>query len=51
MDGGIHCRIGLGLWREQKYGASPGAAPPAVVHLIGRSSPFSGNDDTRGLGG
>jgi predicted acylesterase/phospholipase RssA len=49
IDGGVRCRIGLDLWRRQRYahGAPP---PPAVVHLIGRSSPFSGNDNTSGLG-
>eukprot|EP00887_Chlorella_sp_A99_P008071 scaffold12.g8071.t1 len=69
-DGGVHCRIGLDLWRRHRYGlagsvggssSSRGvvsgstkavgamAAPPAVVHLIHRSSPFSGNDSTAGL--
>lgn len=50
MDGGVHCRIGLQLWRQHKYGGSPAAAPPSVVHLITRSSPFSGNDDTSDFG-
>jgi hypothetical protein len=50
MDGGIKCRIGLQLWRQHRYGGDTVAAPPAVVHLIGRSSPFSGNDSTLGLG-
>lgn len=46
MDGGVHCRIGLQLWREGRYARGTGRpAPTAVVHLIGRSSPFSGNDD------
>jgi hypothetical protein len=50
MDGGVHCRIGLQLWRQGRYTSAPiGAAPPAVVHLIGRSSPFSGNDDITAL--
>ncbi|PSC74468.1 phospholipase [Micractinium conductrix] len=49
IDGGIKCRIGLDLWRQQRYGSDPAAAAPAVVHLIGRSSPFSGNDNTAGL--
>ncbi len=50
IDGGIKCRIGLDLWRQHRYGADASAAAPAVVHLIGRSSPFSGNDSTAGLG-
>lgn len=50
IDGGIKCRIGLDLWRQHRYGADAAAAAPAVVHLIGRSSPFSGNDSTNGLG-
>lgn len=48
IDGGVECRIGLDLWRRCRRGG--GAQGPAVVHLIGRSSPFSGNDDTAGLG-
>lgn len=44
MDGGMRCRIGLDLWRENKYGSE--TPKPAIIHLIGRSSPFSGNDDT-----
>lgn len=51
IDGGIRCRIGLDLWRRHRHGDAPTTAPPAVVHLIGRSSPFSGNDSTAGLGG
>jgi hypothetical protein len=49
IDGGIKCRIGLDLWRQHRYGADAAAAAPAVVHLISRSSPFSGNDSTAGL--
>ncbi len=55
LDGGIRDRIGLNLWRQHRYPLDDGrqhesrqhaaAAAPAVVHLIGRSSPFSGNDD------
>lgn len=47
------CRIGLDLWRSNKYGgggAVRSKPPPAVVHLISRSSPFSGNDDTSDFG-
>ena len=50
IDGGIRCRIGLDLWRQHRYAGNGGSAAPAVVHLIGRSSPFSGNDNTAGLG-
>lgn len=51
MDGGVHCRIGLQLWREGRYARGTGRpAPTAVVHLIGRSSPFSGNDDISNFG-
>ena len=44
IDGGISCRIGLNLWR--KYN---GDETLALVHLIGRSSPFSGNDSVGDL--
>lgn len=37
------------MWRQHRYGGDHAAAAPAVVHLIGRSSPFSGNDSTAGL--
>lgn len=48
IDGGVACRIGLDLWRRHRY---PGVQPaPAIVHLITRSSRFSGNDDTSNLG-
>jgi predicted acylesterase/phospholipase RssA len=51
VDGGVACRIGLDLWRARRraQGFPSARVPPAVVHLIGRSSPFSGNDDTAGL--
>jgi predicted acylesterase/phospholipase RssA len=45
IDGGVVTRVGLDLWREQqitKYGFDK--PPPAVVHIVGRSSPFSGSD-------
>jgi predicted acylesterase/phospholipase RssA len=42
FDGGVADRVGLNLWRQQK-GDSNGRLP--VVHLVGRSSPFSGRDD------
>jgi predicted acylesterase/phospholipase RssA len=49
IDGGVRCRIGLDLWRQHRY-AQGGRPAPALVHLIGRSSPFSGNDATGDLG-
>lgn len=42
FDGGVADRVGLNLWREHK-GEANGRLP--IVHLIGRSSPFSGRDD------
>lgn len=39
IDGGMACRVGLDLWRRHH-----GSSTCSVVHLIGRSSPFSGND-------
>ena len=49
MDGGVACRIGLQLWRQNRteVGEEPN---PAAVHLIGRSTPFSGNDSLENLG-
>lgn len=46
-DGGVACRVGLDLWRNRRKGLSNGHHchhRSSVVHLIGRSSPFSGND-------
>lgn len=45
IDGGIKTRVGLDAWRERqraKYGMQ--CARPAAVHIVGRSSPFSGSD-------
>jgi hypothetical protein len=54
MDGGVACRIGLDLWRRhrqhQRHQPSNDDVRPALVHLIGRSSPFSGNDSLQTLG-
>lgn len=51
IDGGIVCRIGVDLYREKRYGSIDGSkGRPALVHLIGRSSQFSGNDRTDNLG-
>jgi len=47
IDGGVVTRVGLDLWREQqmkKYGFDDDSPPPAMVHIVGRSSPFSGSD-------
>jgi predicted acylesterase/phospholipase RssA len=41
-DGGVACRVGLELWRSRHNGLNSHRS--SVVHLIGRSSPFSGND-------
>lgn len=48
IDGGVACRIGLGLWRQHR--CLTDRPVPAVIHLIGRSSPFSGNDSIDELG-
>ena len=51
VDGGVACRIGLDLWRRHRVqGEQDVANRPALVHLIGRSSPFSGNDSLSTLG-
>jgi predicted acylesterase/phospholipase RssA len=51
MDGGVACRIGLDLWRRhRKQTRGDSDVNPALVHLIGRSSPFSGNDSLDNLG-
>ncbi|KAL4522818.1 hypothetical protein Ndes2526B_g00851 [Nannochloris sp. 'desiccata'] len=54
MDGGVACRIGLDIWRRhrqhQRHQPSNDDVRPALVHLIGRSSPFSGNDSLGTLG-
>lgn len=64
LDGGMVDRVGLQPWRNHRQhqqrrlddrssdgsSASPAAAPHAVVHLIGRSSPFSGSDDVHSSG-
>ncbi|KAK9868822.1 hypothetical protein WJX84_006542 [Apatococcus fuscideae] len=45
QDGGVADRIGLDIWTRQRRleGSSP-ADTPALVHLIARSSPFSGTE-------
>lgn len=44
LDGGLADRIGLDLWRSERVSEVPPSA--TIVHLIGRSSPFSGPDKT-----
>jgi len=47
-DGGCVDRVGLQSWRERRQKQAEGDSqlvPPALVHVIGRSSPFSGFDD------
>ena len=43
MDGGKYDRVGLTGW-QQRCSAKGLQTRPAFVHLISRSSPFSGND-------
>lgn len=56
-DGGCADRIGLKAWRDRRRqqilrGDRPGMKlpPPCIVHVINRSSPFSGFDDVRATG-
>jgi predicted acylesterase/phospholipase RssA len=46
-DGGKHDRVGLRGWRARRRAQSADGSvpPPALVHVIQRSSPFSGDDD------
>lgn len=51
-DGGASDRVGVRPWRkrlQRKYGLSTAVASrhPALVHVIARSSPFSGDDSVR----
>ncbi|KAF5830249.1 acyl transferase/acyl hydrolase/lysophospholipase [Dunaliella salina] len=49
-DGGCVDRVGLQSWRERRQKQAEGDSqlvPPALVHVISRSSPFSGFDDVR----
>jgi len=48
MDGGKFDRVGLRGWRARRQ-RQEGRAPPALVHVIERSSKFSGDDDTNAL--
>jgi hypothetical protein len=54
-DGGVVDRIGLSAWRQrrrqqQQFGRRSARLPPCLVHVIERSSPFSGCDDTEAAG-
>ncbi|GIL57044.1 hypothetical protein Vafri_12282 [Volvox africanus] len=58
-DGGVVDRVGLKAWRDRrraqmKSAKGPSSAsrppPPCLVHVIDRSSPFSGFDDTTAMG-
>ncbi|KAL6757388.1 acyl transferase/acyl hydrolase/lysophospholipase [Haematococcus lacustris] len=50
-DGGVVDRVGLAAWRARRRRQAaagsglPHHVPPALVHVISRSSPFSGTDD------
>lgn len=54
-DGGVVDRIGLAAWRQrrrqqQQLGRRSSRLPPCLVHIIERSSPFSGTDDPEAAG-
>ncbi|GFR41800.1 hypothetical protein Agub_g2567 [Astrephomene gubernaculifera] len=58
-DGGVVDRLGLKAWRDRRrsqlqrqatHGSGPLRPPPCLVHVIDRSSPFSGFDDTSATG-
>lgn len=59
-DGGVVDRVGLSAWRERRrqqherqHGqpvSSSASLPPCLVHIIERSSPFSGADDAEASG-
>jgi hypothetical protein len=59
-DGGMVDRVGLSAWRERRrqqherqHGqpiSSSASLPPCLVHIIERSSPFSGADDAEASG-
>ncbi|GLI64293.1 hypothetical protein VaNZ11_007477 [Volvox africanus] len=59
-DGGVVDRVGLKAWRDRRRAQicqsakGPSSAsrppPPCLVHVIDRSSPFSGFDDTTAMG-
>lgn len=54
-DGGVVDRIGLAAWRQRRrqqhqLGRRSARLPPCLVHIIERSSPFSGSDDAEAAG-
>lgn len=54
-DGGVVDRIGLAAWRQrrrqqQSRGHHGRRLPACLVHIIERSSPFSGSDDPEAAG-
>ncbi|KAK9908328.1 hypothetical protein WJX75_006132 [Coccomyxa subellipsoidea] len=48
-DGGLIDRTGLSAWRKRRSLRGKGV-PPALIHLIQRSSNFSGSDDVEATG-
>lgn len=55
-DGGMVDRVGLSAWRQRRRqqqeaaGGGKKSLPPCLVHVIERSSPFSGDDDAEACG-
>ncbi|KAG1679637.1 hypothetical protein FOA52_006154 [Chlamydomonas sp. UWO 241] len=49
-DGGIVDRVGLKGWRERRRTQGFLVPPPCLVHVVQRSSNFSGNDDVAATG-
>jgi hypothetical protein len=49
-DGGLYDRTGLVAWRRRRS-LRGNVVPPALIHLIARSSNFSGADDVESTGG
>jgi hypothetical protein len=47
MDGGKFDRVGLSGWQERTKKQGKSAKAATLVHLIARSSPFSGNEAVR----
>lgn len=45
MDGGRHDRVGLRGWAARAAARRPGRPRKTLVHLISRSSPFSGAEE------
>eukprot|EP00879_Flechtneria_rotunda_P002076 GHRR01002255.1.p1 GENE.GHRR01002255.1~~GHRR01002255.1.p1 ORF type:complete len:329 (+),score=124.55 GHRR01002255.1:736-1722(+) len=55
-DGGMVDRVGLAAWRQRRrqqqklLGRRTSPLPPCLVHVIDRSSPFSGFDNAEAIG-